>query len=84
MLHSDLCDYRDTYVVVKGAISARDPCNAAYNRKLAVKNNAPFISCISKINIALIDNIEDLDIALSMYNLCIVIPVIFGERYIYH
>ena len=34
-----------------------------------MKNNAPFISCISKINGILIDNAEDLDIVMSMYNL---------------
>ena len=32
-------------------------------------NNAPFDSCISKISNALIDNAEDLDIVMSMYNL---------------
>ena len=39
------------------------------NRPLAFKNNAPFISCISKINDVLIENAEDLDIAMSMKNL---------------
>ena len=39
------------------------------NRPLAFKNNAPFISCISKINGVLIENAEDLDIVMSMYNL---------------
>ena len=29
------------------------------NRPLALKNNAPFISCISKINGELIENAED-------------------------
>ena len=38
------------------------------NRSLAFKNNAPFISCISKINGVLIDNAEDLDIVMPMYN----------------
>ena len=37
--------------------------------KLAFKNNAPFTSCISKINNILIDNAEDLDIVTPMYNL---------------
>ena len=40
-----------------------------YDKKLAVKNNAPFSSCISKINNTLIDNIEDLDIVIPMCNL---------------
>ena len=40
------------------------------NRPLAFINNAPFISCISKINNTLIDNAEDLDVVMSMqYNL---------------
>ena len=39
------------------------------NRPLALKNNVPFISCISKINGTLIENAEDLDIVMPMYNL---------------
>ena len=38
-------------------------------KKLAFKNNAPFVSCISKINNTLINNAEDLDILMPMYNL---------------
>ena len=69
MLRSDLCDYSDAYIVVKGTITVTDPNNANYDKKLAFKNNAPFTSCISKINNTLIDNAEDLDIAMPMYNL---------------
>ena len=69
MLQSDLCDYSDAYIVVKGTITVVDPDDANYNKKLAFKNNAPFISCISKINNALIDNAEDLDIVVPMYHL---------------
>ena len=36
---------------------------------MAFKNNAPFISCISKINNTLIDNAKDLDFVMPMYNL---------------
>ena len=43
--------------------------NNAYDKKIAFKNNAPFISCISKNNNTLIDNAEDLDIVMPMYNL---------------
>ena len=39
------------------------------NRPLAFKNNAPFISCISKINGVLLENAEDLDIVMPLYNL---------------
>ena len=69
MLLSKLCDYSDAYIVVKGTITVADPNDAVYNKKLAFENNAPFISCISKINNTLIDNAEDLDIVMSMYNL---------------
>ena len=33
------------------------------------KNNAPFINCVSKINGVKIDNVEDLDVVMPMYNL---------------
>ena len=62
MLQSDLYDYIDTYIVVTGTITVADLDDANYNKKLAFKINAPFISCISKINNTLIDNAEDLDI----------------------
>ena len=39
------------------------------NKNLAFKNNAPFINCISKINGVQIDNAEDLDVVMPMYNL---------------
>ena len=36
--------------------------NNVTNEKLAFKNSAPFISCVSKINNVLIDNADDLDV----------------------
>ena len=36
--------------------------------KVILKSNAPFISCISKINGVLVENAEDLDIVMPMYN----------------
>ena len=39
------------------------------NRQVILKNNAPFISCISKITGVLVENAEDLDIVIPMYNL---------------
>ena len=38
-------------------------------KKIAFKNNAPFNSCITKINNTLIINAEDSDIVMPMYNL---------------
>ena len=43
MLRSDLCDYSDAYFVVEGTITVTGD-NDAYDKKLAFKNNAPFIS----------------------------------------
>ena len=74
MLRSDLCDYSDAYVLVNGTITVT--ANAGdnnirdkRNRPLILKNNAPFISCITKINNELIEDAEDLDVVMSMYNL---------------
>ena len=43
--------------------------NALGEKKLVFKNNAPFINCVSKINGVKIDNVEDLDLVMPMYNL---------------
>ena len=74
MLRSDLCNYADVYILVSGTITVT--ANAAANnirdkrnRKLTLKNNAPFISCITKINNELIEDAEDLDVVMPMYNL---------------
>ena len=69
MLRPDLCYYSDEYIVAKGDIAVTNPANNAYGKKLGFKNNALFISCISKINNTLNDNAEDLDIVMPMYNL---------------
>ena len=93
MLRSDLCDFSDAYIVVKGNITVTKkkftaddidaPNNTAANvtatntannnafgdEKLVFKNKAPFINCISKINGVKIDNAEDLDVVMPMYNL---------------
>ena len=69
MLRSNLCDYNDAYIVVKGVVTVLRGNNYAHDKKLTFKNNAPFISCISKFNDTLIDNAEDLDIVMPMYNL---------------
>ena len=69
MLRSDLCDFSDAYIIVKGTITAKEPDNAKRNKKVIFKNNAPFINCMSKINGVKIDNAEDLDVIMPMYNL---------------
>ena len=70
MLISDLRDNSDAYIVVKRIITLADPNNAnKRNKKLAFKNNVPFRWSIWKVNKTFIDNIEDLDIVMSMYDL---------------
>ena len=55
---------------VKGKITVTNPNdNANFNKELTLKNNAPFISCVSKVNGELVENAEDLDIVMPMYNL---------------
>ena len=51
MLRSDLYDYGDAYIVVKWRITVEGTNDTnERNRSLNFKNNAPFRSCISKIN----------------------------------
>ena len=73
ILISDLCDFSDAYIVVKGTITLTKTNGRGIidirNRFLAFKNNAPFTNCISKINNVLIDNAEDLHVVMLMYNL---------------
>ena len=70
LLWSDLRDYSNAYIVVKERIIAigNNDANRS-NKKLTLKNNAPFTSCILKINNTSIDNPENLDIVKPMFNL---------------
>ena len=73
MLRSNLCDYSDAYILVKGIITVTAPAvnnNVnKRNRPVILKNNAPFVSCITRINGELIEDADNLDIVMSMYNL---------------
>ena len=72
MLRSDLCVINDAYIVFKGTITLTKTDGRGFidirNRFLAFKNNAPFTNCISKINNVVIENAENLDIVMPMYN----------------
>ena len=51
MLRSDLCDYSEVQIALKRRITFEGTNNALKrNKKLVFKNNAPFRSCISKLN----------------------------------
>ena len=67
MLTSDFCDCSDAYAIVKGRKNNWDDVDKTRNKKLIFKSNAPFRSCISRINSTFIDNTEDLDIASMCY-----------------
>ena len=69
ILRPDLYNFSDAYIVVKGDIIVTSPNNAKRNKSVTFKNNAPFINCITKINGIKIDNAEDLDVVMPMYNL---------------
>ena len=69
MLRSDCFDFSNAYIVVKGTITVTNPDDAKRNKSIAFKTNAPFINCISKTNSVQIDNAEDLNVVMSMYNL---------------
>ena len=71
MLTSNLSACSDGYIVVKGTNNAN-----TRNKKLAFMNNAPFWSCLSKINNTYIDNAENLDIVMPMNNLLGIVTII--------
>ena len=58
MLRSNLCDYSDAYILVKGTITVTAPgvnnnsdnIRDKRNRPSILKNNVPFFSCITRIN----------------------------------
>ena len=77
ILRSSLCDYSDAYILVKDTITVTAPGvnNDANNKRdkknrpVILKNNAPFVSCITRINGELIEDANGLDIVIPMYNL---------------
>ena len=76
MLRSNLCDYADAYILVKGTITITgagndDATKRADERDKGVtfKNFAPFTKYISRINNTDIDNAQDIDVTMPMYNL---------------
>ena len=65
VLKSDLCNYNVAYVLVRGNITIGH--NLA--TEVVFKNCASFIKCITKIDGRAIDDAEDLDFVILMYNL---------------
>ena len=74
MILSNLCDYKDAYILVKGTITV--PNTAAVgatvnstNKKVASKNCAAFTECITNINNTQVDDVQKIDVVMPMYNL---------------
>ena len=65
-LESSLCDYSDAYILVAGNITVTGG-NAS--TKVAFKNCAPFNKCRTEINETFVDNAENTNIVMPMYNL---------------
>ena len=69
-----LCDHSDAYILAMGTITVpnRAATSAAANnanKKVVIKNCAPFTGCISEINNTQLDNAKDIDVVMPMYNL---------------
>ena len=76
ILTSNLCDYADAYILVRGTITITGAgADAAArqaderNKSLIFKYCAPFTKCISRINNAEIDTAQNINIVKLMYNL---------------
>ena len=74
MISSNLCDYSDAYILVKGIITVLNTAAECAevnntNKKLIFKNCAPFNDCITEINYTKIDDAQKIDIVMLMYNL---------------
>ena len=76
MLKCSLCDYVDACIIIKGTITITGArIDAAVrqgderNKGLVFKTCAPFTKCISRKNSTEIDNVQDIDIVMSVYNL---------------
>ena len=82
MLRSNLCDYADSYILVKGTGTVTGVGNDddarqrdERNKGVTFKNCTPFTKCISRTSNTGIDNAQDIDIVMPMYNLIISIII---------
>ena len=66
VIKSNVCDYSDAYILVTENITAT---GGDANTRVAFKNCAIFTKCITHINDGHVDNADNLDILMPMYNL---------------
>ena len=74
MLKSSLCDYSDAYIVVEGTITVDNTAAGGAaanntNKKVILKNCAPFTNCISEIDNTQVDNAKHIDIVMPLFDL---------------
>ena len=70
MLRSDLCDCADVYILVNSTITvAGNQPRDRQNKPIMLKNNAPLVLSITRINEELIEDADDSDIVMPMHNL---------------
>ena len=63
MITSNLCDYSDSYIRVRGNITVPNTAAAGAavnnaNKKVIFENSAPFTDCITKINNTQVDDAQ--------------------------
>ena len=63
-----MCDYSDTFIVVKGRTNVAGTKIAKKKKNPNLKINYSFRSCISKTNVRVIDYAEDCGIVMPIYN----------------
>ena len=73
MIRSNLCDYSDSYILVKGTITVPNTAAASAvvnntNKEIIFKNCAPITDCIAKINNMQVDGAQKIDVVMHMYN----------------
>ena len=64
IISSNLCDYKDAYILIKGTIIARNTAAAGEsvrnaNKRFIFKNCAPFTDSITKINKTQVDDAQN-------------------------
>ena len=69
MLKSNLYDFRDAYIIVKGTITVSTTAATSANnrdKKVISKNWTPFTDCLSEINNTQVDDVKDINVVIPM------------------
>ena len=71
MLNLCLCDQNDAFILVSGTINVEESAAGSGKNDIEVlfKKCAPFTDCSKEINNTQVDNTDDIDVVMSMYDL---------------